>query len=316
MHYRNIKSVLLFQEVNDHQYTIDDFSDPPNGEQAYFRPSGTNLYVEIGAMLDRISLQKPALTPQHIAVIRDVQDNVQNGIVSLSFEPSTGATPDDCHALVINNPEGIRQFFSELANLFALGNGVRIYVRYAGEFNSFGDANDIYAGSPEGYHKAIQIVNVARNIVLAETGKKIDLTFCPTINPACGNFDGPGNLLKCIHPYWPDNGRDIFDAYTCTWYCRPQPELNDPEQVLDLVFERFRVYAERMGLPLGFDEIGGSMITEANRLSGSKVRNDEMLEKMLNRLGELGGTIEFATIFLQEKWGADATLDFMVGTGA
>jgi|GEM_PF-4918729 len=311
MKYGKIRNLSLFKKnANGTQATLSQLA-VGVAPLVPIRADGTNLYVDAGVMIKAGG----DLSADHAAVIQDVIDNVENGFLDLGLEPTTafgedgikinGATPAQLHGYVADNLDALRTFFLAIDGLAS--NGLTVVVRYASEFNE-NNPEDNYALDPEAYKNAVSVVKEAMS------GTQLKLAFSPGINEAEGDWEAQ-NPNAAISSYWIP---DFFDVVSCTFYARPQSDTETEDAAVARSVRRLAAYLTQVSASMiGFDEFGASMTNDG---AASVQRNDLALQKLLNAVNDHPDladlTFDYSTIFLENYWGKDATLEFLVEDNA
>jgi len=219
--------------------------------------------------------------------------------LNLSLEPLEPTLP---YAYVAQHMDLVSRLATELAGLQekvgAASNGekvLRFLVRYASEMNETAPTNH-YAGNPAAFIESFRAVRAA----FAAAAPAIPFAFSPAIRKDLKEEN--------VAPYWP--GADVVDIISCTWYIGEEDQFDG---AVDFFRSYFR-HHQAAGKPLGIDEFGGCETLFRDTPQETGQLNDDFLQRMsavIQELGSEGIAFDYATIFLDAKWGADATLTWV-----
>jgi hypothetical protein len=290
----NIERLLLFRVEDGHLFTQGELTD-----RYGFEPDGSNLYYGLNQTnLTHFRNTGEGLNPSHQAFFADLLDALSASAqleksVVLGLEPLDPTTFD----FVSAHMDLLRAAARDMAALQARARGggkrLRIIIRYASEMNDppFNPATN--SGNPWGQQPA-QFRASFREVRTAfrEEAPEIRFTFSPAIRADVQE--------SRITDYWP--GAEFVDIISCTWYIRGMAQAAAAVSNMRAFF-RHRL---ETGKAFGFDELSGRDL--------SNLDCDRFIREMLEAaaaLEEEGVRFEYSTLFLQEPWGRDATLDFL-----
>jgi hypothetical protein len=284
----NIAQVLL--------YGTNSSGDPLTLEQLTdkygFEPDGTNYYY--GFTAQNVSTLKStgrALNTKHQQVLDGLLTSVKASkksekTLNLGLEPTQDSDP---YRFVASNIHLARQLAIELKILRdeaeSAGKCLHIVVRYGSEMN---DLSQAQGKNAQGYRSTFPLVR--------EAFRQIDPGILFSFSPAI-RADLPESAIA---QYWP--GDEYVDIVGGTWYINGVDERNASMSNL----RAYVLHRTGFGRPFALSEVGGC--------AEVRVKNDAMLEQMLdemNSLGAQGVAFKYATIFLSSFWGSDAQLAFL-----
>ena len=165
------------------------------------------------------------------------------------------------------------------------GKSLQITIRYASEMNDKRTAN-AYAGDPANYKDTF---GKLRSIFHANA-PKIRFAFSPAIRADLATH--PGSTEADLSNYWP--GTDNVDVIGGTWYVGDDGQFDASCQFM----RAYMLHRQGLGFPYGIDEMGGS---------DSHGNNELMLQRMYSFLITVGKDFDYATIFLEGKWGQNVS---------
>lgn len=303
MRISNIDSVLCFDEDGGRVLSLDQLQ-----ERYDFEPDGTNFYYGINPEnRDRFAIDGEALNrsthrPFFEEILAALQTSpMQEKTLVLGVEPPQRSDP---YSFVAESDSLVAALARELAEFQAAageaGKVLNIVIRYASEMNdtslSSGVRSNLYAGQPENYRTSFRSVRE----IFRSQAPEIQFAFSPAIRR---DLNEP-----VLSSYWP--GDDVVDIISCTWY------IGAPEQTQGAVafFKAYVLHREMKGKPFAIDELGGcDTFTDAEgQIHGQNC--DARLRMMLRNvvgLADEGIRFRYVTLFLEGKWGEDATLQFL-----
>lgn len=290
MQLKNIDRLLLFREAPDgHVLTLDELRG-----QYTIDPDGTNFYYGINQQNANDSAgTSSALNPTHRAFLNSFLASLtasadDEKTLVLGLEPPNQDKP---YAFVASNLDLVERLAGDLSNFQEQarnqGKRLNISVRYASEMN---DGGQTQGHDPAAYRSTF--VQVRQ--IFSKAAPSILFAFSPALRA-----DLPEEL---IGQYWP--GDAYVDVVGGTWYIGSSAQ--SPASLANMrAYFLHRVVA---GKAFAIDELGGCNAAGAG--------NDVMLQQMLHDIEALqlqAVTFRYVTIFLQGKWGSDATLAFLKG---
>ena len=295
MHIRNIDRVLVYREVRDHVFTLEEIArDYP------IVPAGTLIYYGFGEKnVQHYRKTGSALNGDHRTVVENLLRTLRaSPDDEKTFQLVVGPTEKEPFAYVAAHMGVMRQLAVELAEYqaqaLAMGKRLNVVVRYASEMNS---GTWVYAGDPHSFKPSF----IAVRRVFAEHAARIVFPFSPGIRA--------DTLVEDIAPYWP--GEEHVDVIGATWYVHGEAQR---ARGMANMREYFLKPLAR-GKPFAVDEFGGAEGYGSGEPGSKYEKNDVMLEAMLHELEELrlhGVSFAYGTIFLDDgKYGVDATLRFL-----
>jgi hypothetical protein len=263
-----------------------------------FEPDGTNFYYGINsANRDRFQIDGNALSadfhqPFFDNVLASLDSSAApNKTVVLGLEPLEPSSP-----FVFANQSGdlLRALATELAEYQNQarqnGKALNVVIRYASEMNVDPREGNPYAGDPEGYKAGFQFAKT----VFQGIARDLLFSFSPAIRADLDEAD--------LSSYWP--GTDFVDIVGGTWYIGSEHQ----SQAAASFMQRYFLHRVATGKPCGIDELGGCSDDPNNR------QNDQFIRRMLEELASLQNQavgFRYVTVFLEGKWGEDATLAFL-----
>ena len=295
MKLRNVDRVLVFRkDLKGRVLSLEELQ-----AQYHIEPDGTNFYYGINqANVDSFAQSKKttALNPTHQAFLAALQR-------------SLAASSDDEKTLMLGleplekpDPYGFANAHMDLVQQLAIdldaaqaqaktgGKRLNISLRYASEMNT----------DPTYGHKPAQFKTTFIQIrhVFAEHAPGVLFSFSPGLRS-----DLPEALIS---QYWP--GDQYVDIIGGTWY------IGAPAQRGPSTANMKAYFLHRVGTGKAFalSEVGG-----CNTVGGKNPNNkdnDAVLQEMLHELESLqlqNVSFKYITIFLESKWGDDATLAFL-----
>jgi hypothetical protein len=259
-------------------------------------PVGTNYYYGINEANVAATLGKSsALTAQHRpffdALLNYVkQSSADEVMLMLGVEPPETDEPEtDPYAFVETHIDLVERLASDLdwyqQQADDVGKRPLIVTRYASEMN---DQSQSKGRNPAAFKSTF----VAVRQVFLSRAPRVLMAFSPALRA-----DLPQDSIS---QYWP--GDENVDIISGTWYMGSAEQRDASESHMREYF------LQRLGLNKGFglDEVGGCDATGGG--------NDSMLRQMLNTVESLqmqNVIFKYATLFLADKWGTDATLSFL-----
>jgi hypothetical protein len=295
--HKNVTQVLAFRKTGTGRVLR-----PSELLTEYGKPfAGTNFYYGINPTNKATfedSGNTDALNSTHKAFFDDVLEELTDGVgdemtVVLGLEPPQLDAPylfvDANLGLVTRLAEQLDEYQQRAADT---SNRLRIVIRYASEMNdaqlSSAPARNKYAGDPKSYKRSFRIVRD----IFEHKAPRIEFSFSPAIRR---DLNEAG-----LSQYWP--GDDVVDVIGGTWYVGRDADFKGAT----VFFKAYVLHREMKGKPFGIDEIGGCDADGTN--------NDGFLQRMFDEIADLQdevGQFSYATIFLEKKWGADATLTWL-----
>jgi hypothetical protein len=295
MDFGKVKQIGLFRKTamrtpNEHLLTVKEL------ETAFFLPDGTNTYVGLSELVERVDNGGDALHANHKTPLKQLAQFATQAnpkFLAINLEPNSSPKGKAQLQFVLDNLDPLEQFAEELAEVDEVQSGAIIpVVRFGGEMNS----GNTHSGFPKIYKECFE------KVAPLFQGKGIATSFCPAIN---SGIKGVQDILD----YMPDD-LDLIDYISCTLYIRPESNF---EEVMDT----FHLYVKTFpGKKVLIDELSGCMTQTTG--------NDKMVRKML---AAIEVKVEYATLFLSEgpaippspgqearaevPWGKDVTLAFL-----
>lgn len=255
-------------------------------------PDGTNFYYGINqANVDDSEGTACALNPTHRAFMDGLLAALQNSaddekMLMLGVEPPGMSNPYTFVAAHIDLVERLADDLNQYQQqALKFGKRLNIVVRYASEMN---DGDQSQGNNPTGFKSTFVQVRHA----FTQRAPKVLLAFSPALRA-----DLPEELIA---QYWP--GDQYVDIISGTWY------IGAPSQTTASEANMRAYFIHRIGAGKGFglDEVGGT--------NASGTANDAVLQRMLHDIEALqiqNVSFKYATLFLANKWGSDATLAFI-----
>jgi len=293
MKLKNIDRVLLFRTDRGVVLTFEELQ-----TRYDIDPDGTNFYYGLNSQnLANFTQNGTALSQAHRAFFNAVLASLQNSqddekTVVLGVEPP----PTDSYRFVSENLALVTELATELADIQdqALSGGKRlnISIRYTSEMNA-GDTPGWK--DPAGYKSTF----VQARTVFAAAAPRILFSFSPALRADIDESK--------ITQYWP--GDQYVDIIGGTWYTGSDAQRKASAATMRAYF----LHRVGTGKPFALSELGGC---NPGPSPSQGVGNDEQLQGMLHELEALqiqNITFKYVTIFLDSKWGTDATLAFLGG---
>lgn len=266
-----------------------------------FAPDGTNFYYGLNAAnRDNFQATGNPFNPTHQSFFDDLLENVATSATDektlmLGVEPSQ---PNGAYEFVEANKELVRGLARGLADLreeaFKGGKRLNIAIRYASEMNDHPRASP-YSAMPDKFRASF----VSVRSIFRELAPAVLFSFSPALR-----VDLPE---AAIAQYWP--GDDQVDIIGGTWYVGDAADVNGSFGNMQAYF-RHRVGT---GKAFAISELGG-----CQQRAPTPGGNDAMLRRMLHELEALdlhNVSFKYVTLFLESKWGTDATLAFLSNAG-
>jgi hypothetical protein len=176
---------------------------------------------------------------------------------------------------------------------------LRIFIRYASEMNdttrSGSGPSNPYGGMPEAYRLSFQKVRT----IFRTAAPDILFSFSPAIRRDLAE--------PVLSEYWP--GPEFVDVISCTWYIGGSSQVTGS----DAFYTAYVLHRQAVGKPFAIDELGGCETEVQNGFEVGK-NNDRFLQQMsevIQKLSADGIHLVYATLFMDSKWGSDATLDWV-----
>jgi hypothetical protein len=298
----NVKRVLCFRKagVDGRVLTVGEL------EQEFNRQfEGVNFYYGINEQnlaTYTASPERNPLNATHQAFFQAVLDGLEQGApasttVVLGVEPPQITNP---YGFVANAMPLVESLASALDQLqqkaSATGKQLDIVLRYASEMNDRAAVNK-YAGDSLAYRESFRAVRT----VFANVAPRVLFAFSPAIRADLAE--------PTITDYWP--GDEFVDVISCTWYIGSKSDYNKCTVFMKAYF----LHRLGSGKLLGVDEIGGCRTVKIPPDPEEHgVDNDGFLRNMFAELKSLASDqvqFEYATVFLEGKWGEDATLSWL-----
>lgn len=298
MQIKNIDRLLIFREDSaGKELTLEQLQ-----TEYGMDPAGTNFYYGINQKnVDDADGLPSALNGDHRAFFNSFLDSLIAGqddekMIMLGVEPPGDEDPNAStpYRFVANHIDLVERLANDLAQYqhkaLSAGKRLNIVVRYASEMN---DGSQNQGHDPAAYKSTFIQVRKA----LSTSAPKVLLAFSPALRA-----DLPEEL---IGQYWP--GDEYVDVISGTWY------IGSPSQRVasEANMRAYFLHRAAAGKPFGIDELGGC--------NASGAGNDATLQVMLHDIAALqmqNVAFKYVTIFLQSKWGKDATLAFLRPTSA
>jgi hypothetical protein len=295
MKLKNIDRVLLFREDgNGRVLSLEELR-----AKYGLDPDGTNFYYGINqANVDSFaqSNKRTALNPTHQAFLAALQASLiasadDEKTLMLGLEPSQAPDP---YGFANAHMDLVQQLAVDLNEVQtrarAAGKRLNISLRYASEMNT----DPTYGHKPAEFKTTF----VAIRHMFAEHAPGVLFSFSPGLRA-----DLPEEL---IGQYWP--GDQYVDVIGATWY------IGAPAQRAPSVANMRAYFLHRLGTGKAFalSEVGGCDTVSDNPPKGKD--NDAVVQEMLHELEALqlqNVSFKYVTIFLESKWGDDATLAFL-----
>jgi hypothetical protein len=277
-------------------------------ERFGFEPDGTNFYYGINRQnRDRFTVDGAALNqishrPFFDEMLAALQTSeAQEKTVVLGVEPPQQSDP---FGFVAESEALVTSLAQELGQIQAAareaGKSLNIAIRYASEMNdtslSSGHQSNLYAGQPEKYKSSFRSVRE----IFRSQAPEILFAFSPAIRR---DLNEPG-----LSSYWP--GDDFVDLISCTWYIGASGQTQGAVAFM----KAYALHREMKGKPFAIDELGGCETFVDNHGQEHGRNCDAVRGMMLRQLLELadeGIRFNYVTLFLEGKWGEDATRGFM-----
>lgn len=307
MRIQNIDRLLIFPHgtslrLQDIQAT---FGIDPDGTNYYYGFNQENVdQTEANKNADKPS----ALNYSHRAFLDSLLTSTiasadDEKTLVLGVEPPTEehqqgyGTP---YAFVMSHPDVTSLLASDLAGYQkrarAAGKRLNVVIRYASEMNGGSkphakDYNGMY--DPAGFKKSFVQVRQA----FLNNAPDVLFSFSPAMR---ADIDEAS-----ISEFWP--GDEYVDVIGGTWYiAKPQ------QRTASIACMRsYFLHRAGNGKPFAFDEFGGCDANDSH--------NDAILQDMLHEIESMqmkNISFLYATVFLGEKYGNDATLSFIKDAAA
>lgn len=258
---------------------------------------GTNFYYGLNpANRDRFAASGRALSRDtHRRFFDGILTSLKQGAatektVVLGVEPPQSADPYGFvsrHLYLVERLARELRAYQEDAE--AVGKRLRIVIRYASEMNDDNPGSrNRYAGQPEAYRNSFRSVRR----LFRQHAPEVAFAFSPALRSDLNE--------RGWERYWP--GDAYVDVVSCTWYVGSDVQFPGALTAL----RAYIAQAVAWGKPVAIDEMGG-----CDRDGG---KNDHFLRRMfdtLRALGAEGVTFAHVTVFLEGKWGRDATLSWL-----
>jgi hypothetical protein len=291
MQIKNIDRILMFRtDGNGTELTLEAL-------QAKYGidPDGMNLYYGLGPNLANFTETGEALNANHNTFF-----NAMLSSLAASTDDETtvviGLEPPDTNSFdfVSANQPLITQLATELAAIQARalvgGKRLNIVIRYTSEMNA-GDTKGWQ--DPVGYKTTF----VQSRAAFAKAAPSILFSFSPALRADIDESQ--------IAHYWP--GDQYVDVVGGTWYTG-----RDADQAASTATMRaYFLHRVETGKPLALSELGGCNPGPSKHVG---VGNDRQLQGMFHELEALqlqNISFKYVTIFLDDKFGTDATLAFL-----
>jgi len=291
----NVEHLLVFRK------TADQILSPRQLlERFKFEPDGTNQYYAINAAnvggFDRSNTHS-ALNPTHRVVFDDLLATLVDGpatrkTIVLGLEPDTirhNNRKEYLYDAAVAQTDLLAKLAAELAEMQAEAKAAAkrfdIIVRYASEMN---DTALPLADRAEAYKSSFATIRR----IFAANAPEVLFSFSPALR---ADLPEPA-----IAQFWP--GNDLVDVIGGTWY------IGAPSQRTASIKNMTSYFSHRKGAgkPFALSEVGGCNANDAG--------NDAVLKDMFDQLGALGKqgvSFSYVTIFIEAKYGTDATLRFI-----
>jgi hypothetical protein len=267
-------------------------------EGRFSRPfDGTNFYYGINELnTGTFATSRNALNETHQQFYEHLLDLLKEPgrtsvFVMLGVEPPQIAAPYDFVDRQMPMLNDLAERLDAYQKRAPAGKSLEITIRYASEMNDKKTAN-AYAGDHENYKRTfIAIRKAFRGVAPA-----VRFAFSPAIRADLASH--PGSAEADLTNFWP--GTENVDVIGATWYVGDDDQF---DRSCDFM-RRYILHRQGAGLPYGIDEMGGK---------DSRDNNERMLGKMYGVLKDIGMDFDYATIFLEGKWGATVsnTLAFL-----
>ena len=289
----NVEHLLAFRKKGG------EILSPALIKQKYkFEPDGTNQYYAIDHT-NALGLQQAgsALNLTQRAPFDDLLSALIDGGASektivLGLEPDVvvkNKKKDYLYDTVAGHTQLLEKLADEIAEIQGeatdAGKKLNVVMRYASEMN---DTKLNHAAMVGGYKSTFAHVRA----IFKQRAPNAQFSFSPALRADL--------TVPPILDFWP--GNDLVDIVAGSWYIGAETQRADSIQHMKTYF----IDRKAAGKPFGLSEIGGC--------NASNKGNDAVLKTMFAELAGMehqGGTFRYVTIFLEDKWGADATLSFV-----
>jgi hypothetical protein len=272
-----------------------------------FEPGGVNCYYGVNnAAVAHWQMTGAALRPHHRSLLDDVSAALAAGdrptkTLNLGLWPYQ---PPEPYGFIANHLSLLRTLATELHDYqrraHEQSRTLDVVVRYASEMNDPAKPSQPWgrAKSPDPEQQVAYRDTFAQvRALFRDQAPSVRFAFSPAIRA-----DIRDERYAMIPSYWP--GDECVDVVSCTWYVGRETDLAAAVERLKTYFREFAPRKKAFGI----DELGGIFEDRDN---------DRMLQRMflaLEGLAADGVRLDYASLFLQSKWGKDATLGFLRGT--
>ncbi len=328
---QNIKQILYMDKQDGRMLTFAQFK-----EKYHFEPEGVNFYYRINPLNESYwrtrgkalhperhrdqlnwvlaSLNSPAISRKRLDMLLEPP---RPGDYN-SPAPPPNFAPFRYVAQMTWNTTWLHKLAEELQDYVnraqQMGKVLDIVIRYGSEMNDvlkmdrIGDRDYLRWGEIsrpnhiDGYKRTFRQIRE----IFRRRAPGIKFTFSPALRrDLLDNYNQ-------IATYWP--GDQVVDVISCTWYCGDDLDLDGAIDIM----RRYYLHRQGRHLPFGIDEMGG--VDTVHRIVHGQAmtiyeHNDVFLEAMFDALGDLRRQsirFDYVSIFLESKWGTDATLQFLV----
>lgn len=291
----NVEHLLVFRKNGDQILSPQDLQN-----KYKFEPDGTNQYYAINAANVsgfEQSETHSALNPTQRGAFDDLLSRLIDGpaarkTIVLGLEPDTfrrNNRKEYLYDAAVAHPDLLAKLATELAEMQAeakdAGKRFDIIIRYASEMN---DTALPLADRANAYKSTFATIRR----IFAEKAPGVLFSFSPALR---ADLPEPA-----ITQFWPGNA--LVDVIAGTWY------IGAPSQRTAAIKNMTNYFLHRKGAgkPFALSEVGGCNANGAG--------NDAVLKDMFGQLGALakqGVSFSYVTIFVEAKYGTDATLRFI-----
>jgi hypothetical protein len=296
----NVDQLLVFKKRGGDVMSLADLK-----KEFTFEPAGTNQYYSLNADNFTAFQQTDthsALNLTQRAPFDDVGSTLLDGpaaekTVVLGLEPDVSFPhPNDpkkkeyVYGTAVAHPDLLEALAAELADMQQeakdAGKRLTIILRYASEMN---DTKLPLSGMVSGYKATFAAIRE----IFRRKAPTVPFSFSPALRADLS--------LANITPFWP--GNRLVDVVAGTWYIGDPPVQR--AAAIKLMTDYFTAN-KAAGKPFALSELGGC--------TKNGTGNDAVLKDMLAQLAAMrqhGVSFKYVTIFLEEKYGTDATLRFL-----
>lgn len=273
------------------------------GTNAYYGISTTNVrFFDCSGGTQAMNLRHVDLFKA--LVVNLLRSNVAEWTLNISLEPLEKVFPfvyvGQHWDLLAKLAAEIHGFQTTVRN-DSSRKSLRVIIRYASEMNDtaadeHGKIYSTYAGEPAAFRETFRAVRT----VFADAAPLVQFAFSPAIRK-----DLPE---AAIAAYWP--GDDVVDIVSGTWYVGDEDQFAGALANFTAHFRRWK----NSGKPFGIDEFGGCRTLNRDTPNETGDQNDAFLQRMSGAIADLaaeGIGFQYASIFVNAKWGADAVLDWV-----